>query len=74
MIHKEVGMELSKKTANELLEELFKAEPKLSKWRKHGIGIVMSKETFKALGASDHPKKDFILQGVLVERRGNLRF
>ena len=67
-------MQIDKKTAHDLLEELLKAEPKLSKWRRHGIGIVMSKETFKALNESDHSKKDFILQGVLVERRGNLRF
>jgi hypothetical protein len=67
-------MEISKKTAHDLLEELLKAETKLHKWRKHGIGLVLSKETHKALKESDHPKKDFILQGVLVERRGNLRF
>jgi hypothetical protein len=67
-------MNITKKTAHELLDELFKAEPKLNKWRRHGIGIVMSKETFKTLKESDHPNKDFILQGVLVERRGNLRF
>jgi hypothetical protein len=67
-------MQMDKKTAYGLLEELFKAEKKLNKWRLHGIGIVMSKETFKALNESEHPKKDFILQGVLVERRGKLRF
>ncbi|HTC22395.1 MAG TPA: hypothetical protein VK859_16190 [bacterium] len=67
-------MEISKKAAHDLLEELFKAEPKLLKWRRHGIGVIMSKETFKALKESDHPKKEFILQGVLVERRGKLRF
>ena len=67
-------MKISNKIANELLEELFKAEPKLKKWRQNGIGIVMSKETFQALSETDHPKKDFILQGVLVERRGNLRY
>jgi hypothetical protein len=50
-------MEISKKTAYDLLEELFKAEPKLLKWRRHGIGVIMSKETFKALKESDHPKK-----------------
>jgi len=52
-------MQINEKTANSLLEELFKAEPKLNKWRTHGIGIVMSKETFKALNESNHPKKDF---------------
>jgi hypothetical protein len=67
-------MQIDEKTARGLLEELFKSEAKLNKWRRHGIGIVMSKETFKALSESDHPKKDFILQGVLVERRGKLRF
>ena len=67
-------MEITKKIANELLGELLKAEPKLNKWRKHGIGIVMSKETFKSLKESGHPNEDFILQGVLVERRGKLRF
>jgi hypothetical protein len=67
-------MQINEKTANSLLEELFKAEPKLNKWRTHGIGIVMSRETFKALNESNHPKKDFILQGVLVERRAKLRF
>ncbi len=67
-------MQIDEKTAHGLLEELFKAEPKLNKWRRHRIGIVMSKETFKALSKSNHPKKDFILQGVLVERRGKLRF
>ena len=67
-------MKITEKMAHELLEELFKAEPKLNKWRKHGIGIVMSKETYEALKAADHPKKGFVLQGVLVERRGNLRF
>jgi hypothetical protein len=67
-------MEINEKVANSLLDELFKAESKLNKWRTHGIGIVMSKETFKALNESNHPKKDFILQGVLVERRTKLRF
>lgn len=67
-------MQINEKTAYGLLDELFKAEPKLNKWRRHGIGIVMSKETFKVLNESDHPKKDFVLQGVLVERRGKLRF
>lgn len=67
-------MLISKKMAHDLLEELLKAETKLHKWRKHGIGVILSKETFKALKDSDHPKKDFILQGVLVERRGNLRY
>ena len=67
-------MELTKKIAHELLSELLKAEPRLLKWRKNGIGLVMSKETYKALSESDHPNKDFILQGVLVERRGKLRF
>jgi len=67
-------MKMTEKTAHELLDELFKAEPKLLKWRRHGIGIVMTKETYKALSESKHPKKDYILQGVLVERRGILRF
>jgi hypothetical protein len=67
-------MEITKKMAHELLEELFKAEAKLNKWRKNGIGLVLAKETFKALSESDHPNKDFILQGVMVERRGRLRF
>ncbi len=67
-------MELSKKEAYSLLDELLKAEPKLVKWRQKGVGIVVAKETYKALSESDHPKKDFVLQGVLVERRGRLRF
>jgi hypothetical protein len=67
-------MEMTEKTAHELLDELFKAEKKLQKWRRHGIGIILSKETHKALSNSSHPKKDYILQGVLVERRGNLRY
>ena len=67
-------MQIDEKMAYKLLEELFKAETKLNKWRTHGIGIVMSRETFKALNESNHPQKDFILQGVLVERRTKLRF
>lgn len=67
-------MELSKKEAFSLLEELLKAESKLLKWRQKGVGIIMTKETYKALNESDHPKKDFVLQGVIVERRGKLRF
>ena len=67
-------MEITQKQAKELLGELLKAEKNLNKWRKHGIGIVMSKETFKSLKESGHPNADFILQGVLVERRGKLRF
>lgn len=67
-------MELSKKEAYTLIDELLKAESKLLKWRQKGVGIVMSKETYRVLGESDHPKKDFVLQGVLVERRGKLRF
>ena len=66
-------MEISEKVAHDLIEELFKAEKKLHKWRRHGIGIVMTKETYTALKAASHPKKDFVLQGVLVERRGKLR-
>lgn len=66
-------MEISKKTAHELLGELFKAETKLNKWRKHGIGIVMTRETYNALKESEHPHRDFILQGVVIERRGKLR-
>jgi hypothetical protein len=67
-------MEMTDKTAKELLEELFKTEKKLQKWRRHGIGVILSKETYKALKGSSHPKKDYILQGVLVERRGSLRY
>jgi hypothetical protein len=67
-------MKMNEKTARDLLEELFKAEPKLLKWRRNGIGIVMTKETYKALSESKHPRKDYILQGVIVERRGTLRF
>jgi len=67
-------VELSKKEAFSLLEELLKAESKLLKWRQKGVGIIMTKETYKALNESDHPKKDFVLQGVIVERRGKLRF
>jgi hypothetical protein len=67
-------MKISKKAAYDLLSDLLKAEPKLSQWWKQGIGIVMTKETFKALKETDHPSKDFILQGVLIERRGNLRY
>lgn len=67
-------MKLTKKAADDLLQDLFKSEPKLLKWRQQGVGLIVSKETFKALSEADHPKKDFILQGVLVERRGNLRF
>jgi hypothetical protein len=69
-----VGVKISKKEAYDLLEELLKAETKLLKWRQSGVGIVMTKETYKALSEADHPKKDYILQGVLVERRGKLRF
>jgi hypothetical protein len=67
-------MNISKKEAYDLLEELLKAESKLLKWRQKGVGIVMTKETYKALSEAEHPKKDFVLQGVLVERRGKLRF
>lgn len=67
-------MKLTKKVANGLLGELLKEEKKLQRWRLNGIGLVMTKETYQALKESDHPKKDFILQGVLVERRNNLRF
>lgn len=67
-------MPLTPKDAHKLLEELYKAERKLQKWRQNGIGIVMTQETYKLLSEVDHPKKDFILQGVLVERRGKLRF
>jgi len=67
-------MEITEKLAHELLEELYKAEKKLHKWRRHGIGLVMTKETHKALNDSKHPKKHFILEGVIVERRGKLRF
>ena len=73
-ILQEAGVELSKKEAYGLLDELLKAEPKLQKWRQKGVGIVMTKETHKTLSESDHPKKDFVLQGVIVERRGKLRF
>ena len=66
-------MGMTEKMAHELIEELFKAEPKLHKWRRHGIGIVMTKETHKALSEADHPHKGFVLQGVLIERRGKLR-
>lgn len=65
---------MSKKEAYDLVEELLKAESKLLKWRQKGVGIVMTQETYQALGEADHPKKDFVLQGVLVERRGRLRF
>ena len=65
---------MTKKEAYNLLEELLKAESKLLKWRQNGVGIVMTKETYQALSESDHPKKDFVLQGVIVERRGKLRF
>lgn len=67
-------MPMNEKAAHEIIEELFKLESKLKKWRLHGIGIVVSKDTFEALKAVKHPKKDFVLQGVLVERRGKLRF
>lgn len=67
-------MKITKKEAHDLLEELFKAEKKLHHWRKQGVGIVMTKETFEALKEADHPHKDFILQGVLVERRGKHRY
>jgi hypothetical protein len=65
---------LTKKEAYSLVEELLKVEAKLLKWRRLGIGIVMTKETEMALRESGHPKKDFVLQGVLVERRGKLRY
>lgn len=67
-------MPLAPKDAHKLLEELFKAEKQLQKWRQNGIGIVMTQDTYKVLSGVEHPKKDFILQGVLVERRGKLRF
>lgn len=67
-------MAMTKKTAHELIEELLKSEAKLLKWRRNGIGLVATKETFQALSESDHPKKDFVLQGMMVERRGNLRY
>jgi tryptophan 2,3-dioxygenase len=67
-------MNMSQKEAYDLLEELLKAESKLLKWRQKGVGIVMTKETYKTLSGAKHPKKDFVLQGVLVERRGKLRF
>jgi hypothetical protein len=67
-------MELTSKEAKALLDQLLKEEPKLVKWRKVGIGLVMTKELYATLKASDHPKKDFILDGVIVERRGKLRF
>jgi len=67
-------MKITEKAARELVDELFKAEPKLNKWRKNGIGIVMTKETHKVIKELDHPNKDFVLQGVLVERRGMLRY
>lgn len=67
-------MKLSKKAAYDLLEDLLQAEKHLNRWRKSGIGLVMEKETFEALSQSDHPGKGFVLQGVLVDRRGKLRF
>ena len=67
-------MPLTPKEGHKLLEELFKAEKQLQKWRQSGVGIVMTQETYKVLSGVDHPKRDFILQGVLVERRGKLRF
>ncbi|HVZ81373.1 MAG TPA: hypothetical protein VHE12_11355 [bacterium] len=67
-------MKFTDKEAVKLLDELLKSEPKFVKWRKCGIGITMTKETFDALKASSHPKKDFVLQGVIVERRGKLRY
>jgi hypothetical protein len=67
-------MQLSKKAAYELVEELLKSEKKLLKWRQSGIGLVITKETHKALSESEHPKKDFVLHGVIVERRGKLRY
>jgi len=67
-------MNISKKMAYDLLEDLLKSEKKLLKWRQHGIGMVLTKETFKALKECDHPKKDFILQGIMVERRNTFRY
>lgn len=67
-------MKMSPKEAKDLIEELLKAETKLLKWRQKGIGLVMTKETYKDLSETDHPKKDFVLQGILVERRGKLRY
>jgi hypothetical protein len=67
-------MALTKKTAHDLIEELLKAETKLLKWRRNGIGLVVTKETHQAFTDSEHPKKDFVLQGLMVERRGNLRY
>jgi hypothetical protein len=67
-------MPITEKVAHEIIEELFELETNLKKWRLHGIGIIMSKHTFEVLKAVKHPKKDFVLQGVLVERRGKLRF
>ena len=67
-------MSISKKMAYDLLEDLLKSEKKLLKWRQNGIGMVMTKETLQALRESDHPKKDFILQGIMVERRNTFRY
>lgn len=67
-------MKFTDKEAVKLLDELLKSEAKFVKWRQQGIGITMTKETFDALNGSSHPKKDFILQGVIVERRGKLRY
>lgn len=67
-------MQMTKKAAYDLVEDLLKSEKKLLKWRQNGIGIVMTKETHQALNESDHPKKEFVLHGVIVERRGKLRY
>ena len=67
-------MKFTDKEAVKLLDELLKSEAKFVKWRQQGIGITMTKETFDALNTSSHPKKDFVLQGVIVERRGKLRY
>ena len=67
-------MKIAEKEAHKILDELLKAETKFVKWRQYGIGVAMTKETYDALNASNHPKKDFILQGVIVERRNKLRY
>lgn len=67
-------MKLTDKEATKLLDELLKSEAKFVKWRHLGIGMTMTKETYDALNACSHPKKDFVLQGVIVERRGKLRY
>ncbi len=65
---------MSKREAHALVEDLLKTEAKLLRWRQKGIGLIMTQDTYQCLSETDHPQKNFVLQGVLVDRRGKLRY